>query len=157
VLNSKYKVLFLCTGNPARSQMAEGFFRAMAGETFVPMSVGVEPEPPDPLAAKVMGQIGIDISGQRSYNVERVLKDHFAYVVGIGDRNRERCPIFPFTYYLLQWSFEDPAACKGSEEKRLPVFQRARGIMEQKVRELVSRTHCDLAERLGANQFRKVA
>jgi arsenate reductase len=154
MLETKSKVLFLCTGNSARSQMAEGFLRALTGESFVSMSVGVEPGPLDPLAMEVMVQIGIDISGQQSYDLARILKEHFAYVVGIGDKGKERCPIFPFTYYLLQWSFEDPAACKGSAEKRMPAFRRVRGMIEQKVREFVQRARRDSAETLGAGRFK---
>src|SRR5580693_5907858 len=109
-MDNKQKVLFLCTGNSARSQMAEGFLRQLAGDQVVAVSAGIEPVPVNPLAVEVMKEIGIDISGQRSKSVSEILKEHFAFVVGVCDIAKERCPVFPFAYKSVQWSLEDPAA-----------------------------------------------
>lgn len=120
------KVLFLCTGNSARSQMAEGYLRYVASDRFTALSAGIEPKGLNPLAVEAMGEIGIDISGQRSKDVVSLLGQPIPYVVTVCDDARERCPIFPSTWKLLHWSFDDPATAQGSHEKRLVVFRRVR-------------------------------
>jgi arsenate reductase len=122
----KVKVLFLCTGNSARSQMAEGYLRYAAGDRFDPLSAGIEPKGLNPLAVEVMQEIGIDISRQRSRDVVSLLGLHIPYVVTVCDNARERCPIFPRTYKFLHWSFEDPAARVGSPAEKLALFRRVR-------------------------------
>ena len=122
----KVKVLFLCTGNSARSQMAEGYLRHAAGDRFDALSAGIEPKGLNPLAVEVMREIGIDISRQRSKDVVSLLGQHIPYVVTVCDNAKERCPVFPRTYKFLHWSFEDPAAAKGSQEEKLAVFRRVR-------------------------------
>lgn len=123
----KVKVLFLCTGNSARSQIAEGYLRHVAGDRFEALSAGIEPKGLNPLAVEVMREIGIDISRQRSKDVVSLLGQHIPYVVTVCDNAKERCPIFPRTYKFLHWSFEDPAAAaQGSREEKLAIFRRVR-------------------------------
>ena len=138
--SSKPKVLFLCTGNSARSQMAEGYLRHVAGDEFEAMSAGIEPKGLNPLAIEAMNEIGIDISRQTSKDVVKLLGQHIPYVVTVCDNARERCPIFPRTYKFLHWSFEDPAAAQGSPEEKLAVFRRVRDEIAHRIdEELVSR------------------
>ncbi len=120
------KVLFLCTGNSARSQMAEGYLRYVAGDKFEAISAGIEPKTLNPLAVEVMQEIGIDISRQRSKDVVSLLGQHVPYVVTVCDNAKERCPIFPGTWKFLHWSFEDPAEATGTHEEKLEVFRRVR-------------------------------
>src|ERR1700722_1654068 len=91
---SKPKVLFLCTGNSARSQMAEGYLRHVAGDEFEPLSAGVEPKGLNPLAVEAMNEIGIDISQQRSKNVRKILGQAITYVITACDKAEQQCPIF---------------------------------------------------------------
>ena len=139
----KPKVLFLCTGHPERSEMAEGFLRSFAGDRIEPVSASVEPAPLNPLAIDAMKEVGIDISGQESHDVPTALKEHFAYVVGVGDRSKERCPVFPFAFRLLQWDLEDPTAAGGTPEARLDVFRRVRNQIEGKVRDFLEAVAVD--------------
>ncbi len=120
------KVLFLCTGNSARSQMAEGYLRHVAGDRFEAISAGIHPKGLNPLAVEAMREIGIDISGQESKAVTSLLGQHIAYVVTVCDNAREHCPIFPGTWKFLHWSFEDPAVSEGTREQRLAVFREVR-------------------------------
>ena len=131
------RVLFLCTGHPERSEMAEGFVRALAGNAIEPVSAAVEPAPLDPLAVDAMKEVGIDISHQEAKGVESALREHFAYVVGVGDQSKERCPVFPFAFRLFCWSLEDPRAVNGTIETRLDAFRRVRNQIEPKVHELL--------------------
>lgn len=122
----KPKVLFLCTGNSARSQMAEGYLRRAAGDRFEAMSAGLEPKGLNPLAVEAMRELGIDISRQQSKDVVSLLGQHIPYVITVCDNARERCPIFPRTYKFIHWSFEDPAAAEGTHEQKLALFRRVR-------------------------------
>jgi arsenate reductase (thioredoxin) len=122
----KPKVLFLCTGNSARSQMAEGYLRHVAADQFTAMSAGIEPQGLNPLAVEVMREVGIDISGQTSKDVVSLLGQYVPYVITVCDNARERCPIFPGTWKFLHWSFDDPAAALGTQEERIAVFRRVR-------------------------------
>jgi len=122
----KPTVLFLCTGNSARSQMAEGYLHHTASDRFTAMSAGIDPKGLNPLAVEVMREIGIDISDQRSKDVVSLLGQHIPYVVTVCDNAKERCPIFPGTWKFLHWSFEDPAAAQGTHEVRLAVFRKVR-------------------------------
>ena len=106
----KPKVLFLCTGNSARSQMAEGYLRHVASDRFEAMSAGIEPKGLNPLAVESMEEIGIDISHQTSKDVASLLGQHIPYVVTVCDK--ERCPTFPGAWKFLHWSLEDPAAAQ---------------------------------------------
>jgi arsenate reductase (thioredoxin) len=123
---AKPRVLFLCTGNSARSQMAEGLLRAMAGERFEVLSAGTHPAGVNPLAIEAMQEIGIDISTHRSKNVKEFRGRPIEYVVTVCDRAKESCPIFPGTYKFLSWGLDDPSAATGTTEERLQVFRRIR-------------------------------
>jgi len=122
----KPKVLFLCTGNSARSQLAEGYLRHVAADQFTAISAGIEPKGLNPLAVEVMREIGIDISGQTSKDVVSLLGQHVPYVITVCDNARERCPIFPGTWKFLHWSFDDPAAVEGTHEQRIAAFRKVR-------------------------------
>ena len=120
------EILFLCTGNSCRSQMAEGWAKALKGSAIEAYSAGVDPKALHPLAVKVMAEAGVDISRQQSKHV-RVLKDiPFDYVVTVCNNARESCPLFPGKTKIVHRDFEDPAAAKGSEEEVLAVFSRVR-------------------------------
>jgi len=123
--------------------MAEGFVRALAGNAIEPVSAAVEPAPLDPLAVDAMKEVGIDISKQEAKDVRTALQERFAYVVGVGDESKERCPIFPFAFRLFRWSLEDPRMVDGSPEARLDAFRRVRNQIEPKVRELLKLASSD--------------
>ena len=131
------KVLFLCTGHPERSEMAEGFVRALAGDAVQAVSAAVEPAPLDPLAVDAMKEVGIDISAQEAKDVRTAVRERFAYVVGVGDESKERCPVFPFAFRLFRWNLEDPREVDGPEKTRLDAFRRVRNQIEPKVRDLL--------------------
>jgi arsenate reductase len=139
----KPKILFLCTGHPERSEMAEGFTRALAPELIEPVSAAVEPVAVDPLAVDAMKEVGIDISAQEATDVKTALKERYAYVVGVGDQSKERCPVFPFAFRLIQWSVEDPRAEVGSTERRMDAFRRVRNQIAPRVRELLALAQSD--------------
>lgn len=137
-MNDKKRVLILCTGNSARSQMAEGLLRHDGGEGFKVESAGVEPSHVRPLAIEVMREIGIDISGHRSKSVDEFLGQEFDYVITVCDNANERCPIFPGRTKRIHWSFDDPAAAQGDEEKRLAMFRRVRDEIRERLRKFIS-------------------
>ncbi|MCM8798936.1 MAG: arsenate reductase ArsC [Candidatus Omnitrophica bacterium] len=122
----KTKVLFLCTGNSARSQMAEGFLRHMAGDRFEVFSAGLKPTQVNPLAIKVMAEVGIDISKHRSKSVSEFIGQNFDYVITVCDNAKQTCPVFPGKYEKIHWSLEDPAQAQGTEEEKLAVFMKVR-------------------------------
>jgi arsenate reductase len=138
-MTDKKRVLILCTGNSARSQMAEGLLRRMAGDRFEVESAGVEPSRVRPEAVEAMREVGVDISGQRSKSVDEFAGREFDYVITVCDNARERCPVFPGKTERIHWSFDDPAAAGGDEAARLSVFRRVRNEIENRLRELVSR------------------
>jgi arsenate reductase (thioredoxin) len=122
----KKKVLILCTGNSARSQMAEGLLRHDAGASFEVESAGTKPGTVRPEAIAVMNELGIDISGHRSKNVDEFAGQKFDYVITVCDNARESCPVFFGSAVRLHRSFEDPVALAGSEGERLALFRRVR-------------------------------
>lgn len=127
------KVLFLCTGNSCRSQMAEGWARHLHGDKFEAHSAGIKPQELHPLAVRVMKEAGVDISAQKSKHV-RVLRDvDFDYVVTVCDSAREACPLFPGKTKVLHHDFEDPARAQGREEDILSVFRRVRDEIREYV------------------------
>ena len=162
-MEDKIKVLFLGTGDTARCEMAEGFLRSLAGDRFIavsastaqtstevadsaarsdvqgPVQTDVNPTSKtiDPLAIEVMKEVGIDISQQHSKYVADVFKDHFAYVVGVCDMEKERCPVFPFTYELLQWDIEDPAAAQSRDREQMVTFRHVRESIREKILEFI--------------------
>ncbi len=135
----KVKILFLCTGNSARSQMAEGYLRHASGDRFDAMSAGIEPKGLNPLAIEAMREIGIDISKQTSKDVVSLLGQHIPYVVTVCDNAKERCPIFPGTWKFLHWSLKDPAAAGGTRDEKLAEFRRIRD-------EIIEHIDCELVE-----------
>ena len=145
----KPKVLFLCTGHPERSEMAEGFLRSLAGESVIPVSAAIDPAPVSSLAVDAMKEVGIDISHQEVKDVSGAFRERFAYAVGVGDQSKERCPVFPFAFRLFRWSLEDPEAAEGSPEERLAVFRRVRNQIDRNVRELLVQVSADGLARNG--------
>jgi arsenate reductase len=138
VTMNKARVLFLCTGNSARSQMAEALLRAAGGERFEAHSAGLEPQPIHPLAVEAMAEIGIDISTQHSKAVAEYLgRVHFGYLVTVCDHAAANCPIFPGIAQRLDWSLEDPAAAEGPEAERLAVFRRVRDELRELIEAFV--------------------
>jgi arsenate reductase len=137
-MSGKKRVLILCTGNSARSQMAEGLLRHDAGDEFEVESAGVEPSHVRPQAVEAMREIGIDISGHRSKSVEEFAGQEFDYVITVCDNANERCPVFPGKTRRVHWSFADPAAATGDEAARLAVFRRVRDEIRGRLRELIS-------------------
>lgn len=135
---TKKRVLFLCTGNSCRSQMAEGALRELAGDRFEAASAGTSPTQINPMAVRVMAEIGIDVSEQRSKSVVEMMGEQFDYVVTVCDHAREACPVFPGAARHLHWSFDDPASAEGSEEERLEVFRRVRDEIVLRISELAS-------------------
>jgi arsenate reductase (thioredoxin) len=141
-MTEKARVLFLCTHNSARSQMAEGLLRHLAGDRFEAYSAGTEATYVRPLAIRAMDEIGVDISGQESKTLDRYLGEPFDYVITVCDDANEACPFFPGATTCLHWSLPDPSAAKGSEEERLAVF---RSVRDQ----LRDRTHAELVDSRG--------
>jgi arsenate reductase len=120
------KVLILCTGNSARSQMAEGLLKHFGAGRFEVYSAGTKPGQVRAEAIAAMKEIGIDISANRSKHVDEFRNEAFDYVLTVCDNARETCPVFPANTRRLHHSFEDPAAVQGSEEERLAAFRRVR-------------------------------
>lgn len=130
----KRKVLFLCTGNSCRSQMAEGWLRHLAGDRFHVSSAGTQPAGLNTGAVEAMKESGVDISGHRSKHVNEFAGVRFDYVVTVCDRARETCPIFPGGRTVLHWSFDDPASVQGSDDERRKVFRRVRDEIGDRIR-----------------------
>jgi arsenate reductase len=132
----KPKILFLCTGNSARSQMAEAFLRKYTGDRFEVYSAGLEPSLINPLTVRVMEEIGVDMTGYYAKGLDTFLgKVHFAYLITVCSRADEKCPIFPGMGQRLHWPFDDPAALQGSEGEKLVKFRQVREGIEAKVKE----------------------
>ncbi|HNY40261.1 MAG TPA: arsenate reductase ArsC [Bryobacteraceae bacterium] len=126
-------ILVLCTGNSARSQMAEGLFRHFLGDRFEVHSAGTRPSKVRPEAIAVMAELGIDISGHWSKSVDEFVGREFAYIVTVCDNAKETCPVFHCSAQRIHWSFEDPAAVEGDEETRLSSFRRIRDQIRERV------------------------
>jgi arsenate reductase (thioredoxin) len=131
----KTRVLFLCTGNSARSQMAEAFLRAYGGAAFEVYSAGLEPNGMNPFTIQVMSEIGFDLQGQYSKGVDQYLgKVLFQYLITVCDQADKNCPVvWPGVNHRMHWSFEDPAAAQGSDADRLLKFREIRDQISQKV------------------------
>ena len=130
---SKKRVLFVCTGNRARSQMAEGLLRHLAGDRFQAYSAGTEPKGVAQLSVEVMEEIGIDIRSQRSQSVEEFAGERFDYVITVCDSARERCPAFPGGGKRIHWSVEDPAEAEAREEPSRQAFRAARDDLRTRI------------------------
>jgi arsenate reductase len=133
---SQTRVLFLCTGNSARSQMAEAFLRKYAGDRFEAHSVGLEPKVLNPLTIQVMDEVGLDISSYKSKGIDTYLgKMLFQYLITVCDDAEKNCPtVWPGVNKRLHRSFEDPATFQGTEEEKLAKFRQVRDQIEQKVK-----------------------
>jgi arsenate reductase len=128
----KRRVLFLCTGNSARSQMAEALLRLIAGDDFDVHSAGTHPAGLNPVTVEVMRELGVDVQHSRSKNVTEFLGESFDEVITVCDRAKDTCPVFQGARNLRHWSFEDPAAA--STEERVEVFRRVRDEIAEQVR-----------------------
>ena len=134
----KPAILVLCTGNSARSQMAEGLFRHLLGGRFEVHSAGTRPSVLRPEAIAVMAELGIDISGHWSKSVDEFVDREFACIVTVCDNAKESCPVFHCPAERIHWSFEDPAAVEGDEETRLGSFRRIRDQIKEQVIQFAS-------------------
>ncbi len=128
------RVLFLCTGNSCRSQMAEGLLRSLGGRAYEAFSAGTEPHGLNPMAVEAMGEIGIDISSQQPESVEAYRGNAFDHVITVCDYARETCPVLPGGRQH-HWSFDDPAAATGSRDERMAVFRRVRDEIAARLRQ----------------------
>ena len=133
----KKKILVLCTGNSCRSQIAEGYIRHFAGDRFEVTSAGLEPGVVNPRAIQVMKEDGVDISTHTSDDVNQYVSQNFNYIITVCDHARERCPYFPGQAERIHWSFEDPAAARGTEDEILAVFQIVRDQIRDKIKEFL--------------------
>jgi arsenate reductase len=133
----KTRVLFLCTGNSARSQMAEALLRHYAGDRFDVYSAGLEPKGMNPLTVRVMEEIGIPLTGQYSKDVREYMgKLHFGYLITVCANAEERCPTtFPGVSQRMHWAFDDPAAAEGTDEDQLTKFRAVRDQIDRRIHE----------------------
>ena len=138
-MTDRHRVLFLCTHNSARSQMAEGWLRDLAGDRYEVHSAGTEAMGVRPLAIRAMAEAGIDISGQESKTLERYIGQPWETVITVCDQANERCPYFPGAAQRLHWSFPDPSRATGSEEEQLAVYRQVREAIGERVRAYVAR------------------
>lgn len=137
---SKEQVLFLCTHNSARSQMAEGLLRHLADDRFEAFSAGTEATHVRPLAIRAMREMGIDISAQESKTLDQFLGEPFDAVVTVCDQAAEACPVFPGAKRRLHWSFPDPSKAQGSEEEQLTVYRTVRDDIRQHIEQTLLST-----------------
>ena len=135
MMSERGRVLILCTGNSARSQMAEGLLRRDGGERFEVFSAGTRPAGVRPEAVEAMREVGVDISGHRSKSVDEFAGREFDAVITVCDNAREECPVFPARTERVHWSFDDPAAAPGDFEERLAVFRRVRDEIRSRLGE----------------------
>jgi arsenate reductase len=133
----KQRVLFLCTGNSCRSQMAEGLLRHLAGDQYDVASAGTTPVGLNPGAVESMQEIGIDVSRHRSKAIGEFAGSQFDFVITVCDRAKEACPVFPGSSAMLHWSFEDPAGATGTPDERRSVFRRVRDEIAAEVRHFI--------------------
>ena len=132
-MSGPIRVLFVCTHNSARSQMAEGWLRQLAGDRYEVHSAGTEATRVRPLAVRAMAEAGVDIAGHASKTLDRYLGEPWDYVVTVCDDANEACPYFPADRQL-HWAFDDPAAANGGEDQRLEIFRRVRDEIAAKIR-----------------------
>jgi arsenate reductase len=139
-MTHKPKVLFFSTGDTTRSQMAEGFLRELAGDEVVGASTAVRSVETDPLALEVMNEVGVDISGQKPKDIAQFFKEHFAFVVTLGDASTEKFPVWPFSRNIRNWNLIDPERTAGSTEQKREAFRRVRDEIRQNVREFLTQS-----------------
>ena len=130
---NKQRVLFLCTHNSARSQMAEGFLRSLAGDRFEVASAGTQATRVHPLAIRAMAEVGIDLRAHSSKIVDELVEQPWDYVITVCDAANEACPVFPRKSSRLPWSFEDPSQATGSADQRLEEFRRVRDQIKRRI------------------------
>jgi arsenate reductase (thioredoxin) len=135
----KRSVLFLCTGNSCRSQMAEGLLRHMAGDRFEVFSAGTRPAGLNPDSVRAMQEVGIDIAGHRSKCVDEYAGRDFDFIITVCDSARQSCPVFPSAAARLHWDLEDPAAARGSDDERMHVFRSIRDEIAGRIREFLEK------------------
>lgn len=133
-------VLFVCTHNSARSQMAEGWLRHLAGDRFRVASAGVEPGRVNPLSVRAMAEVGIDISMHEAQGIDSYLgREHFDFVIVVCDQASRTCPrVWPGAAQRIEWSFDDPSAEKGGEAERFAVFRRVRDEIRSRIEQWLS-------------------
>jgi arsenate reductase len=129
----KRRVLFICTHNSARSQMAEGLLRHMGNDRFEVFSAGTEATFVRPMATQVMAELGIDISHQQSKTLDRYLGEPFDDVITVCDTAAEACPVFPGAVRRRHWSFEDPSKASGSETEQIQVYRKVRDEIRSRI------------------------
>ncbi|MCM8788436.1 MAG: arsenate reductase ArsC [Candidatus Omnitrophica bacterium] len=132
------KILFLCTGNSCRSQMAEGMANHFGRNKIIAFSAGLNPSTVNPYAIKVMNEIGIDISKQESKRLERFIGKDFDYIITLCENAKQNCPFFPGNAKRIHWDIKDPADAAGIEEEILEEFRRCRDIIKKKILELLN-------------------
>jgi arsenate reductase len=140
----KLKVLFLCTGNSCRSQMAEGWARRLRGESIEPFSAGIMAKGLDPRAVRAMAELGVDISGQRSKTVDGLMHERFDFVVTVCGHAHETCPVFPGNAKAIHRGFDDPprlAAAAATEEEAMGHYRRVRDEIREFVETLPGGLH----------------
>jgi len=142
------RVLFVCTGNSARSVMAEALVRSRGGDAFEVHSAGTEPRGINPLTRKVLDEAGIDASWARSKSVTEYLGQQFDYVVTVCDEARQVCPVFPGVHESLHWGYEDPAEAEGTEDERLVVFRRVFVQLGERINQFIQLALRERRERL---------
>lgn len=132
--HNRQRVLFLCTHNSARSQMAEGILRDIAGDRFIVESAGTEATQVRPEAVRAMDKLGIDIRAHTSKTLQRALREDWEYVITVCDQANESCPYFPGSQNRLHWSFEDPSSFQGAAEERQVVFDRTARMIQARIK-----------------------
>lgn len=137
-MNVPTRVLVVCTGNSARSQMAEGLLRHRGGTRYQVFSAGTHPSVVNPLAIEAMREMGIDINHHHSKSVDEFAEKEFDYVITVCDNANENCPIFPGRAQRIHWSFDDPAIAEGTQEEKLSVFRRVRDEIAARISEFLT-------------------
>jgi arsenate reductase len=138
MITMKQSVLFICTHNSARSQMAEGLLRHLAGDRFEVASAGTEATHVRPLAIEAMRELGIDITSQTSKTIASLDGRSFDVAISVCDSANEACPVFPSSTKRLHWSFDDPSGAKGTDEERLAMFRRVRDEIRARIEEFIA-------------------
>jgi arsenate reductase (thioredoxin) len=146
------RVLVVCTGNSARSVIAEALIRRHGGDEFDVHSAGTEPKGINPLTERVLDEAGLDHSWARSKSVSEYLGQKFDYVITVCDEARQVCPVFPGVHESLHWGYEDPAAVEGTEEERLAVFRSTLTMMATRIQAFVTLARRERREAAGASR-----
>lgn len=149
-METRKRVLFVCTHNSARSQMAEGLLRHMAGDRYESSSAGSEVTRVHPLAIAVMAELGVDISTQRSKSLDEFKGEPLDYAITVCDRAEGSCPIFPGNTVRIHWSFRDPSVAAGSEEQQVVYFRKVRDEIRHTLRRFLSTSEPAASDGVGA-------